>query len=89
MVGRNVQPLYFLTKILLYCMKGVSPMDCRFDITYHDFNPTVLFVSKSTMNRDSRYHDHDFTEITYILSGKGQYFVEGITYNIKAGDLII
>jgi len=64
-------------------------MDCRFDITYHDFNPTVLFVSKSTMSRDSRYHDHDFTEITYILSGKGQYYVEGTTYNVKAGDLII
>lgn len=64
-------------------------MNCRFDITYHDFNPTVLFVSKSTMNQDSRYHDHDFTEITYILSGKGQYLVEGITYDVKAGDLII
>lgn len=64
-------------------------MDCRFDITYQDFNPTILFVSKSTMNRNSRYHDHDFTEITYILSGKGQYFVEGITYDVKAGDLII
>lgn len=64
-------------------------MNYRFDITYHDFNPTVLFVSKSTMSRDSRYHDHDFTEITYILSGKGQYYVEGITYDVKAGDLII
>lgn len=64
-------------------------MDCRYDITYHDLNPTVLFVSKSTMFRDSRYHDHDFTELTYILSGKGQYLVEGNVYNVQAGDLII
>lgn len=63
--------------------------DCRYDITYNDFNPTVLFVSKGKMSRDSRYHDHDFTEITYILSGKGQYFVEGNTYDVQAGDLIL
>lgn len=63
--------------------------DGRYDITYNDFNPTVLFVSKNKMSRESRYHDHDFTEITYILSGKGQYYVEGITYNVQAGDLII
>ena len=43
--------------------------DCRYDITYNDFNPTVLFVRKSKMIKDSRYHDHDFTEITFILSG--------------------
>ena len=63
--------------------------DCRFDITYNDFNPTVLFVSKGRMTKDSRYHDHDFTEITYILSGKGQYFVEGNLYDVQAGDLIL
>lgn len=63
--------------------------DCRYDITHDDLNPTILFVRKGKMIQESRYHDHDFTEITYILSGKGQYYVEGITYNVQAGDLII
>jgi AraC-like DNA-binding protein len=63
--------------------------DCRFDITYHDFNPSVLFVSRKKMLQNSRYHEHDFTEITYILSGKGQYLIQGTTYPVQAGDLII
>lgn len=61
----------------------------RYDITYTDLNPTVLFINKRTMSQNSSYHDHDFTEITYILSGKGKYFVEGNTYDVQAGDLII
>lgn len=63
--------------------------DCRFDITYNDLNPTVLFVSKGRMTKNSRYHNHDFTEITFIMSGKGHYLVEGITYEVQAGDLLI
>lgn len=63
--------------------------DCRFDITYNDLNPTVLFVSKGKMIKNSRYHTHDFTEITFIMSGNSQYCVEGNTFNVQAGDLII
>lgn len=63
--------------------------DCRFDITYNDLNPTILFVSKGKMTKNSRYHNHDFTEITFILSGKAQYCVEGNIYSVKAGDLLI
>lgn len=62
---------------------------CEFDITYNDFNPTILFSCKKKMVIDSQYHDHDFTEIAYILSGKGCYIVNGITYNVEAGDLIM
>ncbi len=62
---------------------------CRqFDITYNDFNPTIFFASKQKMLKEASYHDHDFTEFTYILSGKGRYFVDGITYDVEAGDVI-
>jgi len=61
----------------------------QFDITYNDLNPTILFASKQKMITDSVYHDHDFTELTYILSGKGKYLVDGIIYDVEAGDLII
>lgn len=63
--------------------------DCRFDLTYNDFNPTVLFVSKQKMQKNAGYHDHDFAELAYILSGKGKYYIEGSVYEVEAGDLII
>lgn len=62
---------------------------CEFDITYNDFNPTILFASKQKMMTEDIYHDHDFAEITYILSGKGRYLVEGNEYDVEAGDIIM
>jgi len=62
---------------------------CSFDLTYNDFNPTIFFASKQKMTKESAYHDHDFTEFTYILSGKGRYHVEGIMYDVEAGDIIM
>ncbi|MGB8453884.1 MAG: AraC family transcriptional regulator [Anaerocolumna sp.] len=61
----------------------------QFDITYNDLNPTIFFASKQKMITESVYHDHDFTELTYILSGKGKYFLEGAVYDVEAGDVII
>ncbi|HKL99609.1 MAG TPA: AraC family transcriptional regulator [Mobilitalea sp.] len=60
-----------------------------YDLTYNDFNPTVFYVSKCKMIKDGVYHDHDFTELAFILSGKGKYLVEGIEYEVEAGDLVI
>ncbi len=62
----------------------------QYDLTYNDFNPTVLFVSKLKMVAEDKYHAHrDFTELTIILSGRGGYFVEGQTYDVEAGDIIV
>jgi YesN/AraC family two-component response regulator len=41
------------------------------------------------MTKESKYHDHDFTEFTYILSGKGKYLVDGKTVDVEAGDVIM
>lgn len=62
----------------------------QYDLTYNDFNPTVLFASKMRMTKKSQYHAHDdFTELIVILSGKGKYFVEDKTYDVGPGDIII
>ncbi|BCN30182.1 AraC family transcriptional regulator [Anaeromicropila herbilytica] len=61
----------------------------QFDITDGDFNPTIFFASKQRMLKESNYHDHDFTELTYILSGKGKYLVDGDTVDVEAGDIIM
>lgn len=60
-----------------------------YDLTYNDFNPTVFYVSKVKMIKDGVYHDHDFTELAYILSGRGKYLVDGKEYEVEAGDLIL
>ena len=60
-----------------------------YDITFNDFNPTVFYVTKLKMLNDGLSHEHDFTELAYILSGKGKYLVEGIEYSVNAGDLLI
>lgn len=61
----------------------------QFDVTYNDFNPTIFFASKQKMLKESSYHEHDFTELTYILSGKAKYLVEGKVCEVEAGDIII
>lgn len=60
-----------------------------YDITYNDFNPTVFYVSKVKMLSEGVIHDHDFTELAYVLSGKGKYLVEDNEYDVEPGDLVI
>jgi len=60
----------------------------EYDITYCDFNPTVFYVSKVKMVEEGVYHDHDFTEMAYILSGKGKYLIGTKEYDVEAGDLV-
>lgn len=64
-------------------------MACDYDITYCDFNPTVYFVSKYRMTHDGTYHDHDFAELVYILSGKGRYLINGEEFDVETGDLMV
>lgn len=64
--------------------------DHDYDLTYSDFNPTVFFASKMRMTKQTSYHAHnDFTELTYILSGKSKYRINDIYYEVKAGDMIV
>ncbi|NLY49176.1 MAG: AraC family transcriptional regulator [Clostridiales bacterium] len=60
-----------------------------YDLTYNDFNPTVFYVSKCKMTKNGTMHEHDYAELAYILSGKGKYLVDGVEYDVAAGDLVI
>lgn len=60
-----------------------------YDLTYNDFNPTVFYVSKVKLVNEGIYHDHDFAELAYVLSGKGKYLIEGQEFDVEAGDLVI
>lgn len=61
----------------------------KYDITYEDLNPTFLFTCKVKRSRGEESHCHDFTEICYIISGKGQYIVDGVTVSVSPGDILI
>ena len=40
-------------------------------------------------NRPDHYHWHSCFEITYIVSGQARYFVNGETYTVSDGDIIL
>lgn len=68
-------------------MAGVS--GDQSDISYEDFHPSVLYCSRVRDARLTYYHSHSVLEIAYILSGKGQYLIDGVTYDVKQGDLLV
>ena len=47
----------------------------------------ILSAKKKFYSGKGREHSHDFFEIEYIISGSGQYFVNGTEYTIKEGML--
>ena len=62
----------------------------QYDITVDDLNPTFLFTSKVARICDEKnYHCHDHIEVAIILSGKGEYYIDGITYFVEPGDVIV
>lgn len=42
-----------------------------------------------TNNVEDSFHWHSFCEITYVKRGRGNYFVNGVKYDMQQGDLII
>ena len=77
------------TEICDFLSNEVKNLDFNYDITYNDFNPTVFYVSKCKMLTNGVYHEHDYVEIAFILSGKGKYIVDDLEYDVEAGDLVI
>ena len=40
-------------------------------------------------NQADHFHYHDFCEVTCIEQGRGRYLVNGVDYQVKAGDIVI
>lgn len=59
------------------------------DITPNGLNPTFLFAIKYDRKESGYPHEHDYMELLYIYSGEGRYIVDGTTYDVSAGNLII
>jgi len=54
-------------------------------------NPKLRYVSYSRYETDwpSIMHSHPFTEIFYVLNGKGRFFIDDMDFEVKEDDLII
>lgn len=62
----------------------------RFELFEEDLNPTFLYTWKARrLKDDTKYHSRECLEIAYILSGKGEYRIDGESYKVKEGDLLI
>lgn len=56
----------------------------------NNLNPTFLFAWKGVrLQNEPNYHGHDFIEVAFLLSGSGQYRVDGNIYPVREGDLLI
>jgi len=62
-----------------------------FGINLDDFNPRIFYILRRKFNvvSDINYHSHDFISLTYILSGTCTYYIEGKSYRVKKGNLIL
>lgn len=54
-------------------------------------NAKLLYVSKSKYEEDwhSTMHTHSFTELFYVVHGRGSFRVEDIAFTVKEDDLVI
>lgn len=54
-------------------------------------NTKLIYVSKSKYEGDwhSAQHSHYFTELFYIVSGKGNFMVEGEIFPVKENELVV
>lgn len=59
------------------------------DISYQDLHPTIWYCSRVRDSRLVHYHSHKNIEIAFVLAGNGQYFVDGQTFDVKQGDMLI
>ena len=64
---------------------------CAVGPVMEDLNPTFLFTWTGTRKsgKDEDYHSHDILEMAFVLSGTGRYRVDGKTFSIQEGDLLI
>lgn len=55
------------------------------------FNFNLLYITTARYDKDwhSTIHSHYFTELFYVIQGKGSFIIEKSTFPVKADDLII
>ena len=53
-------------------------------------DPEIYYSGSATrIKGDEKGHNHEFIEFLFVLSGKGQYIIDGEIIDVKEGDLLI
>lgn len=48
----------------------------------------MVFLFENTVTRPDPPHTHDFLELVYIRDGEGEESINGVTYQVRRGDLV-
>ena len=60
------------------------------NLLQEDFNPAFLFTWKGMRREDEKnYHNHEYLEFCYVMSGRGRHRIEDKVYEVSEGDLIL
>ena len=60
------------------------------NLLQEDFNPAFLFTWKGIRREDEKnYHNHEYLEFCYVMSGRGRHRIEDKVYEVSEGDLIL
>lgn len=63
--------------------------ETEYDMTYTDLNPKFLFSFIQETAEGNTSHSHDFAELVVILKGNGTFEIDGIRYEVEAGNVVL
>ena len=65
-------------------------LECPFDDRQEMLRPDYeFFHSQGSRPLDIAYHSHDFYEVFLFVSGRAEYIIEGKTYALRPGDILL
>ena len=81
--------MQYILQINSFCAK----IDLVIDMQRFYYNENNILVHHSIDEipnpNDFYMHAHDYLELYYFISGKGQYIVEGTRYDLTSGDILV
>ena len=65
-------------------------LECPFDDRQEMLRPDYeCFHSQGSRPLEIAYHSHDFYEVFLFVSGRAEYIIEGKTYVLRPGDILL
>ncbi len=58
------------------------------DSTFREGEAVYIHLSTDYTDYEGRLHKHEFTEMSYILSGEAEHEIDGIRYRVCRGDVV-
>lgn len=78
--------IYILITKGVIIMSNSSNFVVRYDMESTNYELNHLITNTSF---HINYHNHDYHEILYFISGRLKYIIEGTVYNLRPGDILV